>query len=349
MTPSGIHKNNLRTILITSLIAGFIIPTVYGIFFAVRGEDPHISQWFSAFFYSTAVTFLIFKINSEIVHDMQVQLPWFRDSRKRFFIELLLTTISAVLIITIFHYIISYLSTEDEYFNSKESILENAFVAAIANFVILSFTEGRYFLEEWKKYHLEAERLKRLNLEIQYQALARQIDPHFLFNSLNVLVSLISEEPAKAVEFTREFSRIYRYVLDVRNKYLVQVREVIDFLQSYLFLHRIRFGDKLISSINLDAAALDKYLPPLSLQLLAENAIKNNEISDERPLRIELSGDAYHIVIRNSYQPRPSGTDSAGTGLENLRDRYVNFGGLEPTFAVEDQWYIARIPLIEDE
>lgn len=344
-----LHKQSLKNILVISLVIGAIIPTIYGIFLGVSNSDPHISQWIWGFIYSSFITFIIIKINSEIVHDMQVQFPWFKSARKRFIYELIFTSISAGVTITIFYFLLKGNVPMDSNLTDAQAITENVIIAVVANFVIVSFLEGKHFLSQWKEYYLEAETLKRRNVEMQYNVLAQQIDPHFLFNSLNALAALIPEDPKKAVKFTREFSRIYRYVLDVKTKYIVSVKEELDFLHSYIFLHQNRFGEKLNTDIKIDSAALDYFIPPLSLQILVENAIKHNEISSEKPLRIEILNQDHSLIIKNDYQPRKARSESPGTGLANLTERYSHFSDAKPEFGLEDGLFIAKIPLIKDE
>jgi LytS/YehU family sensor histidine kinase len=187
-------------------------------------------------------------------------------------------------------------------------------------------------------------------VEIQYAAITSQINPHFLFNSLNVLSSLIETDPVRANAFMREFARIYRYVLDSNERFVVGLEEEMAFVRSYLFLQKIRFGKGLVISEKLDPAVTGKILPPLSLQLLIENAIKHNEISEEHPLHIEIIGHPDRITVTNNYRPLPKKNDSSGGfGIRNLTERYAHYTLVKPEFLIENETYIATIPLLEDE
>jgi sensor histidine kinase YesM len=210
--------------------------------------------------------------------------------------------------------------------------------------------EAIFFFKKWKNSLVESEQLRRKNIEIQYAALTSQINPHFLFNSLNALSSLIQADPDKAVVFTREFSKIYRYVLDSNDKLMVTLQDELNFLYSFLYLQKIRFDKALEYNIEINAGCLDLLLPPLSLQILVENAIKHNEISEENPLLITIQGKNDQLTVSNNYRPIKKVTDrSGGLGLKNLVERYAHYTDIKPVFNIEDNHYNAIIPLLKDE
>ncbi len=185
-------------------------------------------------------------------------------------------------------------------------------------------------------------------LESKYAVLKNQVNPHFLFNSLNSLNSLIRISPEKAIEFVDKFSKIYRYVLDVNDKMVVELYEEVDFLQSYYFLQKIRFGVNLKIEVNIDAKKLNDFILPLSIQMLLENAIKHNEISMEKPLTISISADEDYLIISNNLQRKNVFEHSNGIGLANLKERYKHFTDAEPMFYYTDNSYIAKIPIIHE-
>jgi LytS/YehU family sensor histidine kinase len=177
-----------------------------------------------------------------------------------------------------------------------------------------------------------AERLKRENLSIQLEGLKNQISPHFLFNSLNTLAAIIPEDPMQSVEFVHKLSHTYRYLLEQKDKNLVELSTELDFIQSYYFLQRIRFGDNLRLTIELPEAYYTRKLPPLSLQLLIENAIKHNVISDQKPLCLSIGIDeSGRLLVQNNLQPRLMVEPSTGIGLPNIESRYkhLEVGGME--------------------
>ncbi len=191
--------------------------------------------------------------------------------------------------------------------------------------------------------------LENENILSQYEALKNQVNPHFLFNCLNTLASLIRFEPNNALTFIEEFSDIYRYVLDVKDKILVTVKEEIDFVKSYTYLQKLRHNQNLELQVNIDADCLHKLIIPLSLQILVENAIKHNEISERFPLTIGITCENGWLVVKNNINKIDSHLLSKKVGLKNLSERYNLITDKTPSFSVNNKEYIARIPIIDEE
>lgn len=204
-----------------------------------------------------------------------------------------------------------------------------SFVAClVATIPISAIYEAAYFINRWKMSVAETERLKQQHTESQLEALKNQVNPHFLFNSLNTLVSLISEEPKSAVDFVHRLSHVYRTILDLKEKPVVTLKEELEFLENYNYLLKSRFGDNLHFDIRLDDVCKDCYLVPLSLQMLVENAIKHNVASNKKPLHISIYNEGpYKVWVKNNLQPKQQKQDSTGTGLLNIENRFrLTFG-----------------------
>ncbi len=202
--------------------------------------------------------------------------------------------------------------------------------------------------KELTEINTELFKVQKENLQSQFEVLKSQINPHFMFNSLNVLSGLINTDVAKAQLFIDEFSQIYRYVLETIDQPVVSLNQEFDFMRSYLFLQQIRYGESLTYSVDIVAEQLQLLVPPLSLQVLLENAMKHNIVNEEKPLKIEIYSEGDFLFIKNPIQPKISGT-STGLGLKNLIKRYALICKLEPIFKVENNYYIAKIPLIKVE
>jgi LytS/YehU family sensor histidine kinase len=173
------------------------------------------------------------------------------------------------------------------------------------------------------------------------------VNPHFLFNSLNVLTSLISVDPETAEKFTGQLSKVYRYVLEHRSDDLVQLSTELEFLKSYTFLLGIRFGDKLEVNYNIDNELLESKVPPLSMQILIENAIKHNIFTSRTPLIIDIFADEENYLnVVNNLQKREKNMESTGLGLINIANRYSYFTEKKTSFGIEDNSFVARIPLL---
>lgn len=195
----------------------------------------------------------------------------------------------------------------------------------------------------------ENELLHQESLMARFETLKSQIDPHFLFNAMNTLYTLVGTEPKKAREFVSSFSALYRKVLTSRERTIVPVQEELELVHHYLFLQRIRFGDSLRVKVEVPAQALKGFLPPFTLQMLLENAIKHNVISAAHPLHITITVEGDRLVVRNDLLPRGTKEPGTGTGLENIRRRYLMLGAPEPVFTVADPYYTASVPILSQE
>jgi two-component system, LytTR family, sensor kinase len=229
------------------------------------------------------------------------------------------------------------------------------------SFAMISLLAGRYIdsIEKNMNYKLEIEKnrnemllLQQTNTETQFEALKSQINPHFLFNSLSALSSLCypAPQPLKAKQFIDEFSKIFRYVLDIQSKNVIELKNELDFVNSYVFLQKIRFTDGFRIEINLENEFLNYLVPPFSLQILIENAIKHNITSKEKPLLIEIFNEKDILTVRNNLQRRKvSEVSSTKMGQKNITELYLLLTDVVPEYLETEKYYIAKIPLLKDE
>ncbi|MBK6347140.1 MAG: PAS domain S-box protein [Bacteroidales bacterium] len=204
-----------------------------------------------------------------------------------------------------------------------------------------------------QSYSLELEtrknellQLQKENLQSQFETLRSQVNPHFLFNSLNVLTSLIKIEPDLAEQFTIRLSMVYRYVLENKDKDLVSLETELDFLKAYTFLLDIRFSGKMKVIVDLPEEKLQLKVVPLALQLLIENAIKHNTFSKKQPLQVDIYHVLDYLVIENNLQVRESHVQSTGVGLNNIASRYAYFTDRKTVAGVEGEKFVVKIPLL---
>jgi PAS domain S-box-containing protein len=189
--------------------------------------------------------------------------------------------------------------------------------------------------------------LQKENLQSQFDVLKQQVNPHFLFNSLNVLTSLIKLEPDLAEKFSEHLSKVYRYVLENKDNELVDLNTELNFLDAYIFLLNIRFVNKLHVNIDIPQSKRSCQVIPLAMQLLIENAIKHNIMSKSNPLKIDVFIDKNNFLnIVNNLQERPSQIISTGVGLKNIQNRYLLLNNTEPVFEKTETHFIAKVPLI---
>jgi len=213
---------------------------------------------------------------------------------------------------------------------------------------VLSIQFGLQFLQKWKKANLEQVRLKKEHVQSELIALKSHLSPHFMFNNLNILSSLISSKNEVAHEFLDGFSEVYRYVLKNRDTELISLSEELDFVKAYSFLLKQRFSDNLTISIQVAEDVLEMLLPPLSLQMLMENALKHNKLSDKIPLKIEITSNTVpQLIIRNNYNPRNLPEhEKTGTGLENIKKRYRLIAQKEIEVDLDQGVFNVKLPLI---
>lgn len=342
---------SIKVILVLCVITCFAIPGIFTLYYWLNNLPLGFNLVFWEVIFNILITFTIATTNTLTTYYMHEKFPWDKGLKlKRLIIELIITNINASIIITIFTSILYHFFKTDHpaYQNYGSILFSGIIVAIVANSIIMLIIESYFLIKAWIKSKLELEQLKREKAESQYAALRNQVNPHFLFNSLNTLSSLIRTSPEKAIDFVDRFSKIYRYVLDVNDKIVVELKDEMNFLQSYYFLQKIRFGENLIIETHLNAESLKRFILPLSLQIVIENAIKHNEVSSERPLQIRIEINGNYLTIKNNLQLKHSLEPSNGIGLQNIKERYSHISDIIPEFIVENDEYIARLPLLND-
>jgi two-component system LytT family sensor kinase len=212
--------------------------------------------------------------------------------------------------------------------------------------IITAIIYAQSFFREWREEVVQGEKLKQEAIALQYQIMQNQVNPHFLFNSLNTLGSLIDLDTQKAKEFTRELSMFYRELLYFKDKDLVPLNEELNFLKKYIYLQKIRFGDNFEVQIFINEVDGFEVIP-MSIQMMVENAVKHNIISKENPLNIIIGkSDEAEIFIENNLQLRENVSGSNNIGLKNLTERYKFLTDKEMKITQDDHFFRVSIPLI---
>lgn len=201
---------------------------------------------------------------------------------------------------------------------------------------------------ELKRTLLASEILQRENLQFKFDMLKNQLNPHFLFNTLSTLISLIPENPALAERFTQNLSSVYLYILTSKDKELVKLKEEVAFINSYMFLISIRFNDNVKVSFDIDPEMTEHYLPFLSLQLLVENAIKHNVISERKPLMISIKSEGFTVVVQNNLQKKQSIETSTKIGLQNIVKRYELICTDMVVIDRSESHFTVKLPLVKE-
>lgn len=181
---------------------------------------------------------------------------------------------------------------------------------------------GEYFLDQWRAAQVEAEQLKKESIQAQFEALKGQVNPHFLFNSFTTLNELIFEDPDRASHYLEQLSSVYRYILKNNEVNQVTVGKELEFLKSYIHLLEIRYGNNFRMEIDLSEAHRATKLPPITLQILLENAVKHNIVSKEKPLTVSIFSRDDMLWVQNNYQPRDARETLRKMGLQHIQNRY---------------------------
>ena len=198
----------------------------------------------------------------------------------------------------------------------------------VISLIIIGFHSFIYYFRSWQDAEVTAERLQKENIRSQFEVLKHQIEPHFFFNSLSVLTSLVHKDADLAAKYIAQLSKIYRYVLEVKDETVVPLFQEMDFLNAYIFLMTVRHNDSIRFSIEIsDETSKYTFIPKNSLQMLAENTVKHNRFSKDMPLVVRITEDSEYIRIINNLNPRELIDGSSGIGLENIRKRYELISG----------------------
>jgi sensor histidine kinase YesM len=315
MATERLNDIGFRLILIPFF--GIAIPAV------TRMIDPHsFSHWMFklAYAYTIGIAFVIWQGNRYLLFSLRSYFDWFnRPVRK--IIALLL----AVSFFTIPVCIVLLTGWYHLFNNGRVNwnvVRTATLIIMICVIFITHVYETVFLVKDSESEMLRNAQLERLKAQAELEALKAQIDPHFMFNSLNTLTWLIEEAPAKAKVFNEHLADVYRYILRNRSRELVLLQEEVGFLYDYFALLKIRYGEAVRLCVEVPAEMLDRYLAlPISLQVLAENAHKHNEFSVREPLEIRFSLEGERIVVRNRLAPKETLRVSAGVGLSNLDER----------------------------
>jgi len=269
--------------------------------------------------------------------------PWELTPVKHIVVETLLILV----------FLLIFVVGMDTYFCSERGILLvegfklnliDILFTILITFLIVTIHEAIFFYRQWKLNFSKSISLEKDNLEAQYNALKAQVNPHFLFNSLNSLMSLLENNP-KAEQYVQDLSEYLRYVLLSNSREAVDLKEELENMEKFFHLQKLRFDDNLHVEIEINPASLQLQLPTLALQMLVDNCIKHNTISHSKPLTIKIFDDGKSITVENNLQLKLS-VESTGQGLKNIEGRY-RFLSSEPIKIVsDDKHFSVTIPLI---
>lgn len=237
------------------------------------------------------------------------------------FIGSIAITLTTLFSIRVFHKTVIEGKTYSQFINGEHYSFY--FISLVITLIISLIFHAFFYYKEAQKNKIKEQKVIAGTASAKFDALKNQLDPHFLFNSLNVLSSLIDENPNSAQKFTTSLSKVYRYVLEQKNKDLVTVNEELRFAKTYMSLIKMRFEESIVFDIPEQASNPESKVVPLSLQLLLENAVKHNVVTQSKPLHIKIYEVNGNLVVENNLQPKQVIKKSSGVGLSNIKQRYA--------------------------
>lgn len=308
--------------------ATFIILIVFVVLIIIKllsGDSVGFNEGLAwQFFYTTLYGYSLYYANAIIFVKLDDVYQTDRFSRKRIVQGFALSFIASVIIIFLLRIVEDVLiegrSIQLFLANEKPS---NYIVSVIITFVVTLAIHAIYFYKAYQENKVKEQKIIAGTASAQFESLKNQIDPHFLFNSLNVLSSLIEENPESAQKFTTSLSKVYRYVLEQKDKELVSVAEELKFAKTYMNLLKMRFENSITFEIPEGFDNEEAKVVPLSLQLLLENCIKHNIVSEAKPLHVKISIENNQLVVTNNLQKKEVLSDRKGVGLQNIVNRYA--------------------------
>lgn len=293
------------------------------------------------------ITIMVWEGNLRIDMWLNKKLPWEEKTILRIVVQSISNLLYTVGVIYFSVIIYAHYLNCFPLDGRNEKLIISIVIGVLVSFLIFSIEIGTLFFRQWKSSLIEIEKYKKENLQAQFENLKNQINPHFLFNSLSVLSSLVYKDSDKAVTFINQLSKVYRYLLDYKDKELVELKEEMDFIHSYCYLLKIRYEDNIDFQIQIPNEKLSFKIPPLALQILLENTIKHNIISSAQPLKVVIGTDDNYLIVKNNLQLRIHDEQTSKMGLKNISERYSYFTDRKVLIDDSKNNFTVKIPLLE--
>ncbi|MFV8363412.1 histidine kinase [Flavobacterium sp. ZT3P35] len=337
-----LYNQLLKAIKLTLVI--FVVMQIINV---VMGSEIHFGKKLLVQFFFTALnTFSLYTANALLFMKLD---SFFAD---RFSIRGLVTgfigsltlSLTVIFLLHVFEEVI-YNGNSFDYFLANEKA-SNYLAGIVITFFVTLSVHAISFYKAYNENKVKEQKIIAGTANAKFESLKNQIDPHFLFNSLNVLSSLIEENPENAQRFTTSLSKIYRYVLEQKDKELVSVDEELAFAKTYMNLLKMRFENSLFYDLPATAINPEAKVVPLSLQLLLENTVKHNVVSEQRPLHIRIYVEGDYLAVQNDYQKKEVLQERQGVGLQNIINRYGIITKRKVLIAQNEKTFTVKIPIL---
>lgn len=335
-----LNDTTIRLVLIPFF--GFVIPNVTGM---IDNSQFTLLSLFFAYLYFTFIAFAIWQGNRYLLFRLRLRFSWLSQPMYKV-IALVVSNIFYTIPISVGLMTMWYVFAQHS--AADWNVIYKATALCVVCVVFITHTyETVFLIKSWGTDKSKSEQLEKAKAQAELEALKNQIDPHFMFNSLNTLSYLIENNIAKAKQFNDNLAEVYRYILLHKDRHLVMLSEELAFAEKYFSLIKIRFGN----SISLDiASSIDHerfLIPPISLQILLENAVKHNEFSNRQPLTIRLTFHETNVTVSNMVREKKTPKQSSHIGLRNLSERYKLITEKEIVVRSDGDEFIVELPLLK--
>ena len=330
-----------------NLTVGVIVLTLILVVVYIAYQADLSANFYFTLLWLSVVSILLFLGNRLIAQILNKNLPWLKYGTVRFVLHLMSGIFYSLIVLNVAYFLFKYLLTDEPPVWSQVFVT-NVYGTAI--FIpLFSIYFSLYFLGHWRRSLIATEKAEKANIKAQLLSLKDHLDPHFLFNNLNILSSLIDIDVDRSQEFLAKFAEVYRAILMSKDEDLMLLSEELAFMESYIYLLKTRFRDDVEFVFDIDDRLLNRMLPPLSVQMLVENAVKHNKITEERPLKIEIrtNGEASLLVKNNVNLLEIEEGKRSGSGLRNLEGRYAPFTDRGITISHNDGYFVVNLPLLQ--
>lgn len=326
------------------------ITIIFGLIFGIIFNQGSLEGILWSFIISGMYSFGLGFGNGFINNYLSSKWNWITQTNQRVWAGIIATLLYTIPVVLLIDYVVFVLlnNLNPKYFFSERYFWIHLFYI-ILSLGVSTFLHARGFMINWKAAMTQESTKQEIVAKTEtakFESLKNQLDPHFLFNSLNVLTSLIGEDQIKAEKFTTKLSKIYRYVLEQRNKDLVPILEELKFAKAYVALLGMRFEDAVKFSIPDEVSNQDLKIVPLSLQLLLENAVKHNVVSSTKPLEIIIFEENGYLHIENNINPKETIGNSTKVGLQNIVDRYGLISDSKVKITNNNKIFKVSLPLL---
>lgn len=336
-----INDIGFRLILIPFF--GIAIPLITGM---INSQNFTNWQIKLSFLFTILIAFLIWEGNRYLHFSLRSYFDWINKPLQKIAVMILSITFYTVPVSVLL--LVGWYKLFSSQPVNWDIVTQSTLIIMVAVIFITHVYETAFLVKESESEIIKNEQLERARAEAELEALKNQIDPHFIFNSLNTLSHLIESKPAKAKQFNDNLADVYRYILQNKARDLVLLREEMEFLQSYFLLLQIRFEKAVLLKVDINEEAMDQYLiPPISLQILAENAIKHNEFTEDTPLLFEIMMKKDELVVHNQVRKKTLRKASSKIGLQNLQKRYRLTTNRDIIIKEEEKDFTVNLPVLK--